>query len=95
MAQNRQKSYADVRRRDIEFWVDDWVFLKVSPMKGVMRFKRKGKLSPRYVRPYEVIRRIGQIAYEVDLPRELAAVTWYSMCRCYANAWEILHRLFP
>ena len=49
--QSRQKSYADVKRRELEFQVDDWVFLKVSPMKGVMRFGKKGKLSPRYVGP--------------------------------------------
>ncbi|XP_070004985.1 uncharacterized protein [Nicotiana sylvestris] len=50
-AQSRQKSYADIRRRKLEFQVDDWVFLRVSP-KGVMRFGKKGKLSPRYVGPY-------------------------------------------
>ncbi|WMV55008.1 hypothetical protein MTR67_048393 [Solanum verrucosum] len=52
-AQSRQKSYSDVRRRDLEFCVDDWVFLKVSPMKGVMRFGKKGKLSPRFIGPYQ------------------------------------------
>ncbi|XP_070041629.1 uncharacterized protein, partial [Nicotiana tomentosiformis] len=50
-AQSRQKSYSDVRRRDLEFEVGDWVFLKISPMKGVMRFGKKGKLSPRYIGP--------------------------------------------
>ena len=50
-AQSRQKSYADVRRRELEFQVDDWVFLKVSPMKGVMRFRKKEKVIPRYVGP--------------------------------------------
>ena len=49
IAQSRQKSYADVRRRELVFHVEDWRFLKVSPMKGVMRFVKKGKLSPRYV----------------------------------------------
>ncbi|XP_060170798.1 uncharacterized protein LOC132601749, partial [Lycium barbarum] len=56
-AQSRQKSYTDVRRRDLEFSVDDWVFLKVSPMKGVMRFGKKGKLSPRYIGPYRILRK--------------------------------------
>ena len=74
IAQSRQKSYADVRRRDLEFDVEDWVFLKVSPMKSVMRFGKKGKLSPRYVGPYKIIRRIGRVAYELDLPSELEAV---------------------
>ncbi|WMV09915.1 hypothetical protein MTR67_003300 [Solanum verrucosum] len=55
-AQSRQKSYADVRRRDVEFKINDWVFLKVSPMKVVMRFGKKGKLSPRYVGSYRILK---------------------------------------
>ncbi|WMV18524.1 hypothetical protein MTR67_011909 [Solanum verrucosum] len=58
MAQSRQKSYADVRRRDLEFEVHDRVYLKISPMKGVMRFGNKGKLSRRFVGPYEILRRV-------------------------------------
>ena len=73
-AQSRQKSYADVRRRELEFQVDDWVFLKVSPMKGVMRFGKKGKFSPRYVGPYKILKRVGEVAYELELPADLAAV---------------------
>ncbi|WMV55641.1 hypothetical protein MTR67_049026 [Solanum verrucosum] len=73
-AQSRQKSYADVRRRELEFQVHDWVFLKVSPMKGVMRFGKKGKLSPRIVGPYQILKRIGKVAYELELPADLAAV---------------------
>ncbi|XP_070050246.1 uncharacterized protein [Nicotiana tomentosiformis] len=70
-AQSRQKSYSDVRRRDMEFEVVDWVFLKISPMKGVMHFGKKGKLSPRYIGPYIILRRIRQVAYELELPSEL------------------------
>ncbi|XP_019244337.1 PREDICTED: uncharacterized protein LOC109224206 [Nicotiana attenuata] len=55
-AQSHQKSYSDVRRRNLEFKEDDWIFLKVSPMKGIMRFGKKGKLSLRYVRPTESFR---------------------------------------
>ena len=73
-AQSRHKSYADVRRRGLEFAIGDWVFLKVSPMKGVMRFGKKGKLSPRYIGPYKIIRRFGQVAYELELPQELSIV---------------------
>ena len=73
-AQSRQKSYADVRRRALEFRVGDWVYLKVSPMKGVVRFGKKGKLSPRYVGPYKVMRRIGKVAYELELPSEMDLV---------------------
>ena len=73
-AQSRQKSYSDNRRKDIEFEVNDWVYLKISPMKGVMRFGKKGKLSPRYIGPYKILRRMGKVAYELDLPNELAMV---------------------
>ena len=54
--QSHQKYYADVRRMELEFQVHDWVFLKVSPMKGVIRFGKKGKLSPRYVGPYKIFK---------------------------------------
>ncbi|XP_070002659.1 uncharacterized protein [Nicotiana sylvestris] len=73
-AQNRQKSYSDVRRRDLEFKEDDWVFLKVSPMKGIMWFGNKGKLSLKYVGPYKIIQRIGQVAYKLELPPKMSLV---------------------
>lgn len=73
-AQDRQKSYADKRRRDLEFAVGDWVFLRVSPWKGVLRFKKKGKLSPRYIGPYEITERIGPTAYRLALPPELSRI---------------------
>ena len=73
-AQSHQKSYADVRRRELEFQVDDWIFLKVSPMKGVIRFGKKGKPSPRYVDPYKILERIGKVSYELELPAKLAAM---------------------
>ncbi len=56
---DRKKSYANLRRKDIEYEVGDKVFLKVSPWKRVLRFRRKGKLSPRFIGPYEVIERVG------------------------------------
>ncbi|KAL5566309.1 hypothetical protein UlMin_029473 [Ulmus minor] len=73
-AQSRQKSYADRRRRPLEFQVGDYVFLKVAPKKGVMRFGKKGKLSPRYIRPFEILERIGKVAYKLALPPELSTV---------------------
>ncbi|XP_070029207.1 uncharacterized protein [Nicotiana sylvestris] len=73
-AQSCQKSYLDIRRRDLEFKEDDWVFLKVSPMKGIMRFGKKGKLSPRYVEPYRIIQRIDQVAYKLELSPEMSLV---------------------
>ncbi|XP_050227663.1 uncharacterized protein LOC126677201 [Mercurialis annua] len=71
---SRQKSYADSKRKEIEFQVGDYVFLKVSPMKGVFRFGKRGKLSPRYVGPYEIIDRIGAVAYKLDLPPDMSQV---------------------
>ena len=73
-AQSRQKSYADNRRRDLEFQVGDHVFLKISPTKGVMRFGIKGKLSPRYVGPFEILDKVGQVAYRLALPPVLSGV---------------------
>ena len=73
-AQSSQKSYTEVRRGSLEFEVYDWVYLKVSPMKGVMRFLKKEKLSPRYIGPYRLSKKVGNVAYELELPQELAAV---------------------
>ena len=73
-AQDRQKSYADLRRKPLAFEVGDKVLLKVSPMKGVMRFGKKGKLSPKYIGPYEILERIGTVAYRSALPPELSKV---------------------
>nr|CAD1836349.1 unnamed protein product [Ananas comosus var. bracteatus] len=73
-AQSRQKSYSDKRRRDLEFAVGDRVFLKVSLMRGVKRFGERGKLSPRYIGPYEILERIGMVAYRLALPPKLAGV---------------------
>ncbi|KAL0539797.1 hypothetical protein IC582_024016 [Cucumis melo] len=73
-AQSRQKIYADERRKDIEFDVGDMVFLKVAPMEGVLRFEKKGKLSPRFVGPFEILERIGHVAYRLTLPPSFSAV---------------------
>ncbi|KAA0036938.1 pol protein [Cucumis melo var. makuwa] len=73
-AQSRQKSYADVRRKNLEFGVGDMVFLKVPPMKGVLRFEKKGKLCPRFVGPFEILERIGPVAYRLALPPSFSAV---------------------
>jgi len=71
--QARQKSYADQRRKPLEFEVGDFVCLKVSPMKGVNRFGVKRKLAPRYVGPYQIMEKSGKVAYKV-LPREMRAI---------------------
>ena len=73
-AQSRQKSYADQRRRPLEFGVGEHVFLRVSPMKGILRFGRRGKLSPRFIGPFEILERVGQAAYRLALPPDLSGV---------------------
>ena len=73
-AYSRKKFYGDKRRRDIEFEIGDHVYLTISPMKGVMRLGKKRNLGPRYVGLFEVLRRIGKVAYELKLPSELASV---------------------
>ena len=66
-AQRQQKSYADKRRRPIEFEVGDHVFLKVMPKRGVIRFDKRGKLALRYIRPFEILQRVGTVAYRLAL----------------------------
>ncbi|KAA0054780.1 pol protein [Cucumis melo var. makuwa] len=73
-AQSRQKSYADVRRKDLEFDVGDKVFLNVAPMRGVLQFEKRGKLSPRFVGPFEILERIGPVAYRLALPPSFSTV---------------------
>ena len=72
VASDRQKSYADLKRKDIEYEVGDKVFLKVSLWRKILRFEKKGKLSLRFIRPYEILERIGSVAYCLALPLELA-----------------------
>ncbi|GKC23164.1 putative reverse transcriptase domain-containing protein [Tanacetum coccineum] len=73
-ARSRQKSYADKRRKPLEFQVGDRVLLKVSPWKGVVRFGKKGKLAPRYVGPFKVLEQVESVAYKLKLPQELSRV---------------------
>ncbi|GKD02347.1 putative reverse transcriptase domain-containing protein [Tanacetum coccineum] len=68
---SRQKSYADRRTKLLEFKVGDMVLLKVSPWKGVIRFVKREKLSPRYIRPFKILARVGLVAYTLKLPEEL------------------------
>nr|GFB56999.1 putative reverse transcriptase domain-containing protein [Tanacetum cinerariifolium] len=73
-ARNRQKSYAYLKRKPMELQVGHKVMLKVSPWKRVVRFGKRGKLNPRYVGPFKVLERIGDVAYKLDLPEELSRV---------------------
>nr|GFA55483.1 putative reverse transcriptase domain-containing protein [Tanacetum cinerariifolium] len=73
-ARDRKKSYADTRRKPLEFSIGDYVLLKVSLWKGVVRFRKKRKLAPRFVRPFEIIKKVSPVAYRLDLPEELNGV---------------------
>ncbi|GJU17678.1 putative reverse transcriptase domain-containing protein [Tanacetum coccineum] len=89
-ARDRQKSYADNRLKPLEFEVGDRVLLKVSPWKGVIHSGKKGKLAPRYVGPFEILERIGPVAYRLRLPEELSSVhdTFHvsNLKKCLADA---------
>ncbi|GKE11906.1 hypothetical protein Tco_1415457 [Tanacetum coccineum] len=70
----RQRSYADKRRKPLEFQVGDKVMLKVSPWKGVIRFGKRGKLNPRYIGPFKILAKVGTVAYRLELPKKLSHV---------------------
>nr|GFC21666.1 putative reverse transcriptase domain-containing protein [Tanacetum cinerariifolium] len=88
-AQDRQMSYADRKRKPIEFEVGDMVMLKVSPWKGVVRFIKRGKLYPRYIGPFKVLDKVRDVAYRLELPQELSKVhhTFHvsNLKKCYAD----------
>nr|GFB16837.1 putative reverse transcriptase domain-containing protein [Tanacetum cinerariifolium] len=88
-ARDRQKSYADLKRKPMEFQVEDKVMLKVSPWKRVVRFCKRGKLNPRYVGPFKVLEIVGDVAYKLDLPEELSIVhnTFHgsNLKKCHAD----------
>jgi hypothetical protein len=73
-AQSRQKNYVDQRRKPLQFQIGDFVYLRVSPTKGVQRFGINGKLDPRYVGPFEILEVCGPVAYRIHLPSQLAAI---------------------
>ncbi|WVZ93351.1 hypothetical protein U9M48_039338 [Paspalum notatum var. saurae] len=80
VARSRRKSYADVRRGDLTFKVDDFVYLKVSPMRGIRRFNMKGKPAPRYIGPFKIVERKGEVAYKLELPPNLSRHTQCVPC---------------
>ncbi|XP_075515794.1 uncharacterized protein LOC142550605 [Primulina tabacum] len=73
-AQDRQKSWADLKRRLLEFEIDEKVYVKVSLLKGVVRFSKSGKLKPRYVRPSEILEKVGTLAYQLALPPDMSRI---------------------
>nr|GEX91035.1 putative reverse transcriptase domain-containing protein [Tanacetum cinerariifolium] len=88
-ARDRQKSYADLKRKPMGFQFGDRVMLKVSPWKGVVRFGKRGKLNPRYIRPFKVLSKVGDVAYRLELPQQLSRVhnTFYAsnLKKCLSN----------
>ncbi|GKE60494.1 putative reverse transcriptase domain-containing protein [Tanacetum coccineum] len=86
---DRQKSYADLKHKPMEFQVGDKVMLKVSPWKGVVHFGKRGKLNPKYVGPFKVLEWVGDVAYKLELPQELSRVhnTFHAsnLKKCYAD----------
>ena len=71
---SRQKSYVDPKKKDVSFSIGDIIFLKVSPIKEVMRFGKKGKLAPRYIGPFEIRLKVGEVAYRLVLPPEFSQI---------------------
>ncbi|XP_075524505.1 uncharacterized protein LOC142556895 [Primulina tabacum] len=94
-AQSRRKSYADKRRRDLEFAVGDHIFIKIATMKDVMRFGKKCKLCPRFIGPFEILDRVGALAYRVALSPSLAGVhnVFYvsMLCKYMSNPSHVLN----
>ncbi|GKE70389.1 hypothetical protein Tco_1528461, partial [Tanacetum coccineum] len=95
-AQDQQESYADLKRKPMEFKVRDRVMLKVSPWKGVVRFGKRGKLNPRYVRPFKVLAKVMKVAYKLELPQEFSRVhhTFHvsNLKKCYADEPLVMPR---
>jgi hypothetical protein len=86
VTQSRQKSYADKIRKDFSFKISDFVYLKVSPMRGTHKFKVKGKLTPSYVGPFKIVDCKGEVAYQLELPPQISDVhdvfhvSWLKKC---------------
>jgi hypothetical protein len=72
--QDRQKSYADTRRRELSFEVGDYVYLKVSPIRGTRRFQVRGKLAPRFIGPFQIVKKVEAVAYKLQLPKEMSDI---------------------
>ncbi|GKB65471.1 hypothetical protein Tco_0921657, partial [Tanacetum coccineum] len=93
-ARDSLKSYADKRRKPLEFSVGDYVLFKVSPWKGVVGFGKKGKLAPRFVGPFEIIEKVGPVAYRLDFPEELDGIQVDAKLNFVEEPVEILEREF-
>jgi hypothetical protein len=94
VARERQKSYADKKRRPFDFKEGEIVLLKVSPWKGVLRFGKRGKLSPRFIGPFKIIKKVNEQAFQLDLPPELKGIhNTFHVCylrKCNANEEDVI-----
>ena len=90
-AQDRQKSYVGIRRRPLTLDVGEHVFLKESPLRGSLRFRQKGKITPRYIGPFEALQRIGPIAYRLALPPTYKVSMMSFMYQIYNGIYQILN----
>jgi hypothetical protein len=94
-AQSRQKNYVDTRRRPLEFEEGDHVYLKVSPIWDMRRFKVKGKLSPCFIRPCKILKRVGEMAYQPELPNHLSDVHYVFHVSELKKCLRVLEEQFP
>jgi hypothetical protein len=94
VARERQKSYADKKRRPFDFKEGEMVMLKVSPWKGIIRFGKRGKLSPRFIGPFKILEKVNEQAYRLDLPPELDGIhSTFHVCylrKCLANETSVI-----
>ncbi|WVZ51159.1 hypothetical protein U9M48_002327 [Paspalum notatum var. saurae] len=93
IAQSRQKSYVDKHIRELTFEAGEFVYLKVSPLRGTKRFHTRGKLAPRYVGPYKIKKKIGDLAYELELPEHLSGYTQCFTSLSFAKAIDLQDNL--
>ena len=91
VATDRQNLYDDMKRKDIRYEIGEKVFLKVSPWKKIMRFGKDGKLNPRFIEPFEVIEKVGPVAYRLSLPLELENIHNVFVYQCYGGIGQTHH----